>query len=113
MAKGWILLGFAAGYVVGAAAGRKQYEKIKTTVNDLWERPVVQNTVKKVDDFVGEKAPVAHDLGAAVVDSVNDTSPDTSDDTAGSDSSKPETPATDTSASTKPQTPKPATGGIQ
>ena len=102
MAKGWILLGFAAGYVVGAAAGRKQYEKIKSTVTDLWERPEVQNTVKKVDDFVGDKAPVAHDLGAAVVDSVNDTSPDT----AGSGSSS----ATST---TQPETPKPATGGVQ
>jgi hypothetical protein len=102
MAKGWILLGFAAGYVVGAAAGRKQYEKIKSTVTDLWERPEVQNTVKKVDDFVGDKAPVAHDLGAAVVDSVNDTSPDT----AGSGSSS-DTPTT------QPETPKPATGGIQ
>ena len=105
MAKGWILLGFAAGYVVGSAAGRKQYEKIKTTVNDLWERPVVQNTVKKVDDFVGDKAPVAHDLGAAVVDSVNDTSPDTSSGAKGSAS---ETPSSD-----KPATTKPATGGIQ
>ena len=110
MAKGWILLGFAAGYVVGAAAGRKQYEKIKTTVNDLWERPVVQNTVKKVDDFVGDKAPVAHDLGAAVVDSVNDTSPDTSSDSAGSGTS---TPSSDKPAPTKPETTKPATGGIQ
>jgi len=105
MAKGWILLGFAAGYVVGAAAGRKQYEKIKTTVNDLWERPVVQNTVKKVDDFVGDKAPVAHDLGAAVVDSVNDTSPDTSSGATGS--------GTETASSDKPATTKPATGGLQ
>ena len=105
MAKGWIQLGFAAGYVVGAAAGRKQYEKIKTTVNDLWERPVVQNTVKKVDDFVEDKAPVAHDLGAAVVDSVNDTSPDTSSRATGS--------GTETASSDKPATTKPATGGIQ
>jgi len=73
MAKGWIVVGFAVGYVVGAAAGRKQYERIKSTVSDLWERPEVQNTIKKVDDFVEDKAPVAHDLGAAVVDSVNDT----------------------------------------
>jgi len=73
MAKGWIVLGFAAGYIVGAAAGRKQYERIKATVTDLWERPEVQDAVKKVDEFVGDKAPAAHDLGAAVVDSVNDT----------------------------------------
>jgi hypothetical protein len=68
----WIAVGFAAGYVVGSAAGRKQYERIKATAMDLWERPEVQRTVKKVDTFVGDKAPVAHDLGAALVESVGD-----------------------------------------
>ena len=76
MAKGWIVIGFAVGYVVGAAAGRKQYERIKTMVTDMWESPEVQKTVKKVDDFVEDKAPVAHDLAAAAVDSVSDTSTD-------------------------------------
>jgi hypothetical protein len=76
MAKGWIMLGFAAGYVVGSAAGRKQFERIKSMVNDLWERPEVQKTVKKVDEFVEEKAPIAHNLGAAAADSVSATSPD-------------------------------------
>jgi hypothetical protein len=82
------MLGFAAGYVVGSAAGRKQFERIKSMVNELWERPEVQNTVKKVDDFVGDKAPVAHDLGAAVADSVSATSPKnaTNDESTGSTS---------------------------
>jgi len=80
MAKGWIVLGFAAGYIVGSAAGRKQYERIKSTVVDLWERPEVQETVKKVDGFVGDKAPVAHDMGAALVDSVTETAPDSGAD---------------------------------
>ena len=75
MAKGWIVLGFAAGYLVGTASGRKQFERIKSAATDLWERPEVQDTVKKVDDFVGEKAPAVHDLGAAAVDSVNATAP--------------------------------------
>jgi hypothetical protein len=75
MAKGWIVLGFAAGYLVGTKAGRKQFDKIKAAATDLWERPEVQNTVKKVDDFVADKAPTVHDLGEAAVDSVNSTSP--------------------------------------
>jgi len=75
MAKGWIVLGFAAGYLVGSKAGRKQFDRIKSAATDLWERPEVQNTVKKVDDFVAEKAPAVHDLGAAAVDSVNSASP--------------------------------------
>lgn len=71
MAKGWIILGFAAGYLVGSASGRKQFDRIKSAATDLWERPEVQDTVTKVDDFVGEKAPAVHDLGAAAVDSVS------------------------------------------
>ena len=81
MAKGWIALGFVAGYVVGSAAGRKQFERIKSAANDLWERPEVQKTVRKVDEFVEDKAPVVHDLGAAAVDSVNATSPSESSST--------------------------------
>ena len=69
------MLGFAAGYLVGTKAGRKQFDKIKAAATDLWERPEVQNTVKKVDDFVADKAPAVHDLGEAAVDSVNATSP--------------------------------------
>ena len=86
MAKGWLILGFAAGYVVGSAAGRKQFERIKSTVNDLWERPEVQKTVKKVDEFVEDKAPVAHDLPAAAADSVSATSPKTPNEPTGSNS---------------------------
>jgi hypothetical protein len=71
MAKGWIVLGFAAGYIVGSRAGRKQFDRIKSAATDLWERPEVQNTVKKVDDFVADKVPVVHNLGAAAVDSVS------------------------------------------
>ncbi len=80
------MLGFAAGYVVGSAAGRKQFERIKSMVNDLWERPEVQKTVKKVDEFVEDKAPVAHDLTAAAADSVNATSTKTINEPTGSNS---------------------------
>jgi hypothetical protein len=78
MAKGWIVLGFAAGYLVGSASGRKQFDRIKAAATDLWERPEVQDTVKKVDDFVGDKAAAVHDLGEAAVDSVKATSPSSS-----------------------------------
>ncbi|MCU1544773.1 MAG: hypothetical protein JWM50_2638 [Microbacteriaceae bacterium] len=80
--KLWIAVGFAAGYVLGSAAGRAQYERIRSTAKDLWERPEVQRTVKKVDDFVGDKVPVVHDLGAALVESVNEPGDETSGDSA-------------------------------
>jgi len=79
MAKGWLIIGFAAGFVAGSAAGRKQFEKIKSTAADVWERPEVQRVVEKVDGFVADKAPAVHDVGAAVAGSVSNT-PDASDD---------------------------------
>jgi hypothetical protein len=97
MAKGWIVLGFAAGYIVGSRAGRKQFDRIKSAATDLWERPEVQNTVKKVDDFVADKVPVVHNLGAAAVDSVS-SSPSDSATPSGSTS----TGSTTDSSSTEP-----------
>jgi hypothetical protein len=99
MAKGWIVLGFAAGYIVGSRAGRKQFDRIKSAATDLWERPEVQNTVKKVDDFVADKVPVVHNLGAAAVDSVS-SSPSDSATTPGSTTSGSATSGSATSGST-------------
>jgi hypothetical protein len=95
----WIAVGFAAGYVVGSAAGRKQYERIKATAMDLWERPEVQRTVKKVDTFVGDKAPVAHDLGAALVESVGDKK-EQSDDASETSTPTPTPPKKDATSGT-------------
>lgn len=62
MSKFTLLLGLAAGYVIGTAQGRGQFEKMKNSAQDLWQRPQVQDTVKKVDDFVAQKAPGLHDM---------------------------------------------------
>lgn len=57
--KGKILLvaGFAAGYVLGAKAGREQYNKIAATAGRFWNDPRVQDNVEKVETFVKDKAP--------------------------------------------------------
>lgn len=58
--KGKILFvaGLAAGYVVGARAGRQSYEKIKNRADQVWNDPKVQRSVTKAEDFVAEKAPI-------------------------------------------------------
>ena len=58
--KGKILFvaGLAAGYVVGAPAGRQSYEKIKNRADQVWNDPNVQRGVTKAEDFVAEKAPI-------------------------------------------------------
>ncbi|GAA3923117.1 hypothetical protein [Microbacterium invictum] len=46
-----IVVGFAAGYVLGSRAGRERYEQIKTGVEKLWNTDPVQKQVGKVKDF--------------------------------------------------------------
>ena len=57
--KGKILFvaGLAAGYVLGAKAGRQRYEQIKTRASELWNNPGVQERVGQVEEFVKDKAP--------------------------------------------------------
>lgn len=60
--RGKILLvvGLAAGYVLGAKAGRERYEDIKRATDKFWGDPRVQRQVKNVEgravDFAKEKA---------------------------------------------------------
>ena len=41
--KATFLVGFAAGYTLGAKAGRERYEQIRRTVRSLSENPAVQS----------------------------------------------------------------------
>jgi oxygen-dependent protoporphyrinogen oxidase len=49
------LAGAAAGYVLGARAGRRRYEQIKAGAVKVWESPGVQKQVNAVEDFVAAK----------------------------------------------------------
>ena len=57
--RGKILLvvGLAAGYVLGARAGRERYEDIKRAARKLWNDPRVQHQVRNAGDFAKDKAP--------------------------------------------------------
>lgn len=91
--KGKILFvaGLAAGYVVGARAGRQSYEKIKRRADRVWHDPAVQRQVDKAEQFVADKAPVvgkkvqeaAVDAAHAATDKVKSmTTSDSSSDSA-------------------------------
>jgi hypothetical protein len=66
--RGKILLvvGLAAGYVLGAKAGRGRYEDIKQATSKLWGDPRVQRQVKNVEgrakEFAKDKAPEVVDF---------------------------------------------------
>ncbi len=57
MRKFTFLVGAAVGYLLGSAAGRQQYEKIKSTASGLWEKPQVQKLVDQAKSTIDEKTP--------------------------------------------------------
>lgn len=52
-----LVVGLAAGYVLGARAGRERYEDIKRVADKFWNSPGVQRQVRTVEDFARDKAP--------------------------------------------------------
>ncbi len=55
------IVGLGVGYVLGARAGRPQYERLKSKVTEAWEDPRVQKVVTETQEFVREKAPVVQE----------------------------------------------------
>ena len=56
MRKMTFLTGMAAGYVLGARAGRPRYEQIMRTVDELRGNPKVQETVSQLQEQAGSLA---------------------------------------------------------
>ncbi|UNX55064.1 YtxH domain-containing protein [Georgenia sp. TF02-10] len=67
MGKMSFLVGAGVGYVLGARAGRAQYERIKSYGASIWSNPKVQENVQKVETKVTD---TAKERGAAVTDKV-------------------------------------------
>ena len=63
MGKGFLFVGLVAGAVIGATVGRKK-------IVELWERPEVQDGIKKANRFVADKAPTLYGMGGAVADAM-------------------------------------------
>ncbi len=59
MKKLVLVTGVAVGYVLGARAGREQYDKIVEQATSLWRNPKVQEQVATAQQTVKEQAPVA------------------------------------------------------
>ncbi|MFC4554873.1 YtxH domain-containing protein [Georgenia faecalis] len=67
MGKFSFVIGAGVGYLLGARAGRQQFEKIKRASKNVWQDPRVQQGVQKVEGKVSE---VAREQGSAVTDKV-------------------------------------------
>lgn len=64
-----LLIGFGAGYVLGARAGRERYEQIKSRLAEVRSNPKVQSTASHVRDVAAEKA---DELKETVTEKVNE-----------------------------------------
>ncbi|TDN91337.1 hypothetical protein [Microbacterium sp. BK668] len=51
-----LVIGLAAGYVLGSRAGRERYEQIKSQALKVWNMDPVQDQVDKVKDFAKSSA---------------------------------------------------------
>jgi hypothetical protein len=54
--KTGFLIGFGAGYVLGAKAGRQRYEQIRTYWGQLMGSPTVQRATERTKEVAGEGA---------------------------------------------------------
>jgi hypothetical protein len=62
--KATFLVGFAAGYVLGARAGRARYEQIREGARSFMANPAVQSTTSSLQHQAGEALTTAKDRAA-------------------------------------------------
>jgi hypothetical protein len=91
--KAALVVGMAAGYVLGTRDGRERYEQIKSQADRLWNDPKVQKNVAQAQDVVKDKAPV-------VQSKVSDVAQKATSKVKGSDSSSTPPPVPPASPST-------------
>lgn len=111
--KTTLIVGAAAGYVLGTRAGRERYDQIVDQANKLWRNPKVQETVSEAQDAAKQQA-------SAVKDKAKDKAAKSSNDftsSSPSDSSGNATPKASVSSPTAaadlstPAAAKPGTNG--
>lgn len=49
-----LIIGFVAGYILGARAGRERYEQISETFRRIMERDTVRRATGQTKDTIGE-----------------------------------------------------------
>ncbi|RRJ85955.1 hypothetical protein EG850_10435 [Gulosibacter macacae] len=62
-----LVAGLAAGYVLGARAGRKRYEQIAAGAQKLWQSKPVQKQAEKVMGLVDQYVPQAVEGGFSLL----------------------------------------------
>lgn len=60
--KAALVVGLAAGYVLGTRDGRERYEQIKSQATRVWQDPRVQQKAAQAQDLAKEKTAQAQNL---------------------------------------------------
>ena len=71
--RAMFIVGFAAGFIVGARAGRERYEQIKTVSRKIAEHPTVRKTAQTAGQKAVQLGQAAGDKAAARVPKVTET----------------------------------------
>lgn len=58
--------GLGVGYLVGTSRGRKDYERLKVRVSELWLDPRVQKVARQATDVVEKNVPLGEKVTEAV-----------------------------------------------
>ena len=67
-----VLVGFGAGYVLGAKAGRDRYEQLRRLYENVQASPAFQKATGKAKEAVGSGLGQAKDLASEGVSKVSD-----------------------------------------
>lgn len=70
MAKMSFLIGFGAGYVLGAKAGTERYEQLKRLYDNLQSSPQVRQATRKAKDAASTGFEKASDIAQEGVDKI-------------------------------------------
>ena len=62
------LVGLGAGYVLGARAGREQYDKLVAQADKLWQSPRVARARKDVEAYARQQAPIIAERAKAAAE---------------------------------------------
>ena len=106
--KAALLVGMAAGYVLGTRDGRERYEQIKGQANRLWNDPKVQEKAGQAQDLVKEKAPIVKEKASDAAHKASSKASDKIGKSKDDSSTKLDTPdvvVVDTAAPVDPITP--------
>ncbi len=56
-----LLVGFGAGYVLGARAGRERYDRLTSRARTAWQDPRVQQRAVRVQNLIPGKLETDHE----------------------------------------------------